>query len=391
MKEDTKIVHAGRDPEQSHGTVNPAVYHASTIIFPSVADAVAKVPPEYHTSFYGRLGTPTTFAFEDAVAQLEGGYRTLVAPSGMSAIATALLAYLGAGDHLLMVDSCYEPTRNFCGSLLARMGVEVSYYDPLAAGDIRRLMHDDTRVIFAESPGSQTFEVQDIPAIAEAAHERGARLLLDNTWATPVFFKAFEHGVDVSIQAATKYIVGHSDAMLGTITANEASWEPLISAHRGLGVCVGPDDVYLGQRGLRTLGVRLRRHQETGMALAEWLARRPEVSRVLHPAFPSCPGHEFWKRDFKGSSGLFAVVLNDCSMSAIAEMVDGYELFGLGGSWGGYESLVLPSLHGPARTVVPWESDGRVVRFHAGLEDVDDLIRDLEQGFDRLRRGTDAD
>ena len=387
MKEATRIIHAGRDPGQSHGAVNPPVYHASTIIFPSVADALANSPPAYHSDYYGRLGTPTTFAFEDAVTVLEGGYRTLVAPSGAAAITTALLAYLSAGDHLLMVDSCYAPTRSFCDALLGRMGVEVSYYDPLIGDGIAPLLRENTRVVFTESPGSHTFEVQDVPAIASAAHARGSRVLLDNTWATPVFFKAFEHGVDVSIQAATKYVVGHSDAMLGTITTNEESWEPLTRAHRQLGVCVGPDDVYLDQRGLRTLAVRLRQHEQTALSLARWLAARPQVSRVLHPALPSCPGHEVWRRDFSGSSGLFSVVLEGRAPGDVTAMVDGFELFALGGSWGGYESLVLPSFLAPPRSLTTFPEGQITVRFHAGLEDPDDLIRDLEAGFERLGGG----
>jgi cystathionine beta-lyase len=387
MKEDTRIVHAGRDPERNHGVVNPAVYHASTIIYPSVGEVLANYPPDYHTTFYGRQGTPTTFAFEQAMTELEQGYRTLVAPSGMAAISTALLAYLSAGDHLLMVDSVYAPTRRFCDGLLKRMGVEVTYYDPLIGAGIETLLRENTRVVFTESPGSHTFEVQDVPAIAAAAHAHGASVLLDNTWATPIFFKAFEHGVDVSIQAATKYVVGHSDAMLGSITTNEACWKKLARTHLELGVCAAPDDLYLGQRGLRTLGVRLRQHEQTALTLARWLADRPEIERVLHPALPSCPGHQTWKRDFTGSTGLFSVVLADRSFEAVTAMVDGFELFALGGSWGGYESLVLPSHPAPPRTAVPWNPKEGLVRFHAGLEDVDDLIRDLEAGLSRLRKG----
>jgi cystathionine beta-lyase len=384
MKQDTTIVHAGRDPDANFGAVNPPVYHASTILFSSIAEARAR-GARYHEVYYGRLGTPTTFAFEDAVNAIEGGYRTLVAPSGMAAISTALLAYLGAGDHVLVVDSVYAPTRRFCDTLLTRMGVSVTYYDPLIGDRIAERMRETTKVVYTESPGSHTFEVQDIPAIAEVAHARGARVLLDNTWATGVFFKAFAHGVDVTIGAATKYYVGHSDAMLGTITSNEESWEPLGRAHRELGVCAGPDDVYLGQRGLRTMGVRLRRHEETALTLARWLDAQPEVDRVLHPAFPSCPGHEIWKRDFTGSSGLFSVVLRGLDLERVAALVDGLELFGLGGSWGGFESLVLPSFPAPPRTAKPWPAGETLVRFHAGLEDADDLIADLEAGFQRLR------
>jgi cystathionine beta-lyase len=268
--------------------------------------------------------------------------------------------------------------------VLKRLGIETTYYDPLVGAGIKGLFKPNTKLVFAESPGSQTFEVQDVPAIAAAAHAAGALLVLDNTWATPLFYKSFAHGADVSIQAATKYIVGHADAMLGAITANEAVWPKVARTHDELGLCPGPEDVYLGLRGLRSLGVRLARHQASSLALAEWLAKRPEVARVIHPALPSDPGHAIWKRDFTGSSGLFAVVLKPASKKAVAAMLDGLELFGMGYSWGGFESLIIPFDPSTYRTATHWNGEGPALRIHVGLEDVDDLKDDLEAGFARL-------
>lgn len=296
----------------------------------------------------------------------------------------ALLSFLQQGDHLLMVDSAYGPTRATCNGLLKRFGVETTYYEPGIGAGIAELIRENTRIVFTESPGSLTFEVQDIPAIAAAAHARGAVVLMDNSWASPLFFDPFAHGVDVSIQAATKYIVGHSDAMLGVITASEQYYERVKQTAGGLGAAPGPDDVYLGLRGLRTIGVRLRQHHQNGLALANWLKDRPEVSRILHPALPGDPGHELWKRDFSGASGLFGLVLEPCSPKALAAMLDGLDLFGMGYSWGGYESLILPTYPEKLRTAHAWNEPGPTLRIHAGLEDVDDLISDLEAGFVRL-------
>ena len=293
-KDDTKLVHAGREPSRFHGFVNTPIYRGSTILFPTVAALEAND----QAFTYGRLGTPTVRALEEAIAELEGGHATLLAPSGLSAIATTLLAFLSAGDHLLVTDAVYRPTRRFCDGVLKRLGVTTTYYDPLVGAGIAKLMQKNTRVIFAESPGSQTFEVQDVPAIAKVAHDKGAVLVLDNTWATPLFFKPFLHDVDVSVQAATKYIAGHADAMLGVITASETAWPHVRRTHEDLGLCTGPEDVYLALRGLRTLGVRLERHQRTGLELAKWLKARPEVERVIHPGLPDDPGHAIWKRDF---------------------------------------------------------------------------------------------
>ena len=380
QRQDTRLAHAGREPGRYHGFVNPPIYRGSTVLFPSVA-ALETNDQDYT---YGRLGTPTVSALEEALADLEGGYRTLLTPSGLSAIAATLLALVSAGDHVVVTDSVYRPTRRFCDHVLKRLGVETTYFDPLLGAGIKDLLKKTTRVVFTESPGSQSFEVQDIPAIAKAAHAAGACVVMDNTWATPLYFKPFAHGVDVSIQAATKYIVGHADAMLGAITTTEAAWPTIARAHEDLGLCPGPEDVYLGLRGLRSLGVRLARHQASGIEIARWLAGRPEVARVLHPALASDPGHALWKRDFAGASGLFAVVLMPVAAEAVAAMLDGLELFGMGYSWGGFESLILPFDPSEYRTATKWQSEGPALRLHIGLEDVDDLRADLEAGFGRL-------
>lgn len=380
QRQDTRLAHAGREPGRYHGFVNPPIYRGSTVLFPSVS-ALEANDQDYT---YGRLGTPTVSALEEALAELEGGYRTLLTPSGLSAIAATLLALVAAGDHVLITDSAYRPTRRFCDHVLNRLGVETTYYDPLLGAGIKAIVKKTTRVVFTESPGSQSFEVQDIPAIAKAAHAAGACVVMDNTWATPLYFKPFAHGVDVSIQAATKYIVGHADAMLGAITTTEAAWPTIARAHEDLGLCPGPEDVYLGLRGLRSLGVRLARHQASGIEIARWLAGRPEVARVLHPALASDPGHALWKRDFTGASGLFALVLKPVAAEAVAAMLDGLELFGMGYSWGGFESLILPFDPSEYRTATKWQSEGPALRLHIGLEDVDDLRADLEAGFGRL-------
>jgi cystathionine beta-lyase len=388
MKDDTKIVIAGRHPEENHGIVNPPVYHASTILhktldaFEAARDRRASGE---RSIVYGRWGTPTTFALEDAVNALEGGHRCMVYSSGLGAIAGALLAFVKSGDHILMVDSVYGPSRAFCNDVLARFGVETTYYDPTVGAGIAELIRPNTRIVYTEAPGSQTFEMQDIPAIADAAHKHGAVVMIDNTWASPLYFKPFEHGVDVSIQAGTKYIVGHSDVMIGTVTATKEAWPILEKTSRQLGQAAGPDDVYLAQRGLRTLSVRLERHWKNGLILAEWLAAQPEVECVMHPALPGDPGYDLWKRDFLGSSGLFGITLKPCSRAKLAALVDNLELFGMGASWGGYESLVLVTNPNAARSVRKWPYEGPSVRFHAGLEDPDDLIEDLSGAFARMR------
>src|SRR5260221_9408106 len=389
MREETTVVHSGLHPEQHHGAVNPPVFHASTILSETVAACRRRrqnwILGQPGTC-YGRLGTPTIEALQEAIAALEGGPRTVVSPSGLAACAGALLAFLSAGDHLLMSDTVYGPTRNFAKGILRRFGVSTAFCDPLAGASIESLIRPETRVIYVESPGSLTFEMQDVPAIAEAAHRRGITVIADNTWGTPLYFKPFAHGVDVSVQSATKYIVGHSDAMLGAITCTKEAWPKLRRSTHELGQTAGPDDVYLGQRGLRTLAVRLKQHWEAGMALAGWIARQSEVERVLHPALPGDPGHAIWKRDFTGACGLFGVVLKEgVTDRALCAMIDGLELYGIGSSWGGFESLIVPFDPRETRSATQWPHKGPCFRIHAGLENVEDLIADLEAGFERLR------
>ena len=389
MREETTVVHSGLHPERHHGAVNPPVFHASTILSETVAEFRRRRQNwilEQPGTYYGRFGTPTIEALQEAIAALEGGHRTVVYPSGLAACAGALLAFLSAGDHLLMSDTVYGPTRNFANGFLKRFGVSTTFFDPLAGRSIESLIRPETRAIYLESPGSLTFEVQDVPAIAEAARRRGITVIADNTWGTPLYFKPFAQGVDVSVQAATKYIVGHSDAMLGAITCTKEAWPRLKRSTHELGQTAGPDDVYLGQRGLRTLAVRLKQHWEAGVALAEWIARQPEVERVLHPALPGDPGHALWKRDFTGACGLFGVVLKEgVSDRALCAMIDGLELYGIGSSWGGFESLIVPFDPRETRTATQWTYKGPCFRIHAGLENVEDLIADLEEGFERLR------
>jgi len=389
MRDETKAVHSGRHPEDHQGAVNPPVYHASTILSDSVEEYLRKRTDwqrEVPGTYYGRFGTPTLASLEEAIMVLEGGHRCAVYPSGLAACSGALLAFLAAGDHVLMTDNVYGPTRNLARGILKRYGVATTFFDPLIGKGIVSLIQPNTRVIYLESPGSLTFEVQDVPAIAEAAHRHGITVIMDNTWATPLYFKPFAHGVDVSVHAATKYIVGHSDAMLGAISCTKEAW-PRLRAHTfENGQTAGPDDVYLAQRGLRTLAVRLQRHWENGTALAEWIARQAEVERVLHPALPGDPGHAIWKRDFLGASGLFGVVLKEgVSEKAVNAMIDGLELYGIGASWGGYESLVVPFHPQEARTATKWPYKGPCFRIHAGLEAIEDLIADLYAGFTRLR------
>lgn len=389
MRDETRVVHCGLHPERHEGAVNPPVYHASTILSQSVKEYRRKRKDwlqELPGTYYGRFGTPTTESLQEAIAALEGGHRSLVYPSGLAACAGALLACVSAGDHVLMADSVYGPTRNFTKGTLKRFGVTTTFYDPLAAGGIESLIQPNTRVIYLESPGSLTFEVQDVPAIAEVARRRGITTIIDNTWGTPLFFKPFAHGVDVSVQAATKYIVGHSDAMLGIVTCTKDAWPRLKASTYELGQTAAPDDVYLAQRGLRTLAVRLKQHWQAGVTLAEWIARQPEVERVLHPGLPGDPGHAIWKRDFTGACGLFGVVLREgVSDKALAAMIDGLELYGIGASWGGFESLIVPFDPRESRSATEWTHKGPCFRIHAGLENVEDLLADLEAGFGRLR------
>ena len=382
LKPATRLVAGGRDASAHHGFVNPPVHHASTVLYPSAEDFLAR----RSRYLYGRRGTPTSEALENALRELEGPDCAGVAllPSGLAAISTALFAVLDAGDHLLVTDSAYQPTRRFCDGVLRRKGVETTYYDPLIGGGVAALMKPNTRAVFVEAPGSLSFEVQDIPAIAATAHARGAVVLMDNTWATPLYFHAFDKGVDLSIQAATKYIGGHSDVMLGTVSANQATWERLSETIHALGLCVGPDDIYLGLRGLRTMGVRLAQHDQAGLKVARWLAERREIARVLHPALESCPGHAIWRRDFSGASGLFSIVFKPVAQSAVNAFLNELRLFGIGASWGGFESLAIPFDCTSIRTATKWLPGGPTVRLHIGLEDIDDLIGDLEGGFASL-------
>jgi len=384
---DTLLVSAGRDPRANQGVVNPPVYHASTIVFPTVAELHASQKKrDPRKTRYGRHGTPTTFALEEAIASLEGGAEAIAIGSGVAAITAVLTAFVKTGDHLLMVDTAYGPTRRFCDTVLKRFGVTTTYYDPRIGAAIGELIRPNTRLLFLESPGSLTFEVQDVPAITAAARRAGIVTAMDNTWATPLFFKPLAHGVDVSVLSATKYIGGHSDLMMGLITTTEAAYQPVRRAVEDFGGSAAPDDCYLALRGYRTLGVRLARHQENGLALAQWLHQRPEVARVLHPALPQSPDHALWRRDFTGASGLFAVELKPMPEPALEAMLDGLELFGMGYSWGGFESLILPTDPSHYRTAVPWKAPGPLIRVHAGLEDPQDLIADLEAGFARLRQ-----
>lgn len=384
MKKETKVTVAGRNPNRDRGLVNTPVEHASTVLFDTVADLKEAVRHRNEVPYYGRRGTATQVAFREAMCELDGAAGCAVYPSGVAAITTAILAFAEAGDHILMVDNVYEPSRVFCELGLKKLGIETSYYDPMAGAEIAEHFKPNTKLVFAEAPGSLTFEVMDLPAIAEVAHANGALVLFDNTWATPLYFDALGHGADVVIHAVTKYVGGHSDLMMGATTANENAWPRLQRTTFMLGHCVAPDDVYLASRGLRTLSVRMEKHQENGLQLATWLQSRPEVERILHPAFADCPGHETWKRDFTGSTGLFSVVLKGGTREAVSAMLDGLERFGMGFSWGGFESLALPVNPAENRTATKWQKTGPMIRFHAGLEHIDDLTADLNAGLERF-------
>jgi cystathionine beta-lyase len=375
----TDVAHLGRDPPRHLGAVNTPVYRASTILFDSVADYEAS-----RGLVYGLHGLPTVTDLQAAMAALEGGYAALAVPSGLAATTLPLLALTGRGDHVLVTDSAYGPTRRFCNNQLTRFGVEVSYYDPLLGGGIAREMRPNTRAVFVESPGSLSFEVQDVPAIAAAAHAHGALVLMDNTWATPLHFRAFDHGVDVSLHAGTKYLGGHSDVLIGLIVASEATFPRLHRLWTDMGVTASSDDCFLALRGLRTLAVRLASHQASALRIAAWLRERPEVAEVVYPALPGARGHALWKRDFSGACGLFGVVLRAAPKARVDAMLDGLRWFKLGVSWGGFESLILP-IHGDkVRTATRWPFEGPYLRLHVGLEDPDDLIADLEDGLARL-------
>ncbi|CAE6847980.1 Cystathionine beta-lyase MetC [Paraburkholderia aspalathi] len=388
-QDDTLVIHAGRHPERFNGVVNTPVIRGSTILSSTLEEWQSKKKAQRSGvvgTYYGRFGTPTTHALQEAIAELEGGYRSLVYPSGLAACSGALLSFVSTGDHVLMTDSAYSPTRSFAIRLLKRMGVETTFYSPSAGESIDALIRPNTKVLYVESPGSETLEMQDVPTLARIGHAHGLTVIADNTWGTPLYFKAFEHGVDVSIQAATKYIVGHSDAMLGVVTCNEASWPQLKQTTQDLGYTAGPDDIYLALRGLRTMAVRLKQHFASGVRVAEWLSSRPEVDTVLHPALPSHPGHTLWKRDYLGACGLFSIVLKPAPVAATTAFIDSLQLFGLGASWGGYESLIVPFNPDGEREVAPWPYTGQAYRLHVGLEDIDDLIGDLTLAFDAMKQ-----
>lgn len=377
----THLMHTGRDPDHFHGFVNVPIYRGSTVLYPNV-EAYRDRSTEYT---YGRRGTPTVRAFEQSITELEGGALTVLTPSGLNAITCALLSVVEAGDHILMSDSVYQPARRISDHLLKRLGVETTFYDPLVGSGIAELIRDNTRLVYAESPGSQTFEVQDLPAIAQEAHARDAIVIADNTWGTPLYYNPLQLGADMVVHAGTKYFGGHADSNLGTVTANERCAEALKATHGDMGVTASPEDTFLCLRGLRTLSVRLAQHQTSAIEMANWFRGRPEVAKVIHPALKDDPGHALWKRDFRGSSGLFSIILKPASDKAVAAMLNGLELFGMGASWGSFESLVLPFDPTPNRTATGWDGDGPALRFHIGLENVEDLQADLDAGFARLR------
>ncbi|GIU53097.1 MULTISPECIES: cystathionine beta-lyase [Shewanella] len=382
----TQIVSVGREKKYSKGIINPPVYRASTVVFDTMDDMRFAIKNKTNGEmFYGRRGTPTHFSFQQAISELEGGAGTALYPSGAGAISGALLSFLKSGDHLLMVDSAYEPTRDLCNKLLAGFGIETTYYDPLIGEGIKDLIQPNTKVLFLESPGSITMEIQDVPTLSRIAHEHDVVVMLDNTWASPINSRPFEMGVDISIQAATKYIVGHSDVMMGTATANEAHWEQLRENSYIMGQTTSPDDVYLAARGLRTLGVRMAQHDKNALKVANWLASRPEVDHLRHPAFETCPGHEFYQRDFSGGNGLFSFVLKQGNLASVTAFVENMRHFKMGFSWGGYESLIL-GVFGidRLRTATQWDTSKPLIRLHIGLEDPDDLIADLTAAFERF-------
>jgi len=380
----TRVAHVGRDPRKFLGAVNTPVFRASTILFPNVATLERAARGEFEGLTYGLHGLPTVRDFQAAIAELEGGHAALAVPSGLTATTLPLLALAHPGDHVLVTDNVYGPTRRFCDNHLRRFGVEVGYFDPLAGAALERELRANTKLVFAESPGSLTFEVSDIPAFAAVAHAHGAKLVLDNSWATPLGFRAFDHGVDIAVHAATKYIGGHSDVLLGAIVASEATYPALHRMWTDMGIAASTDDCFLGLRGLRTLAVRLHRHRENALAVAQWLATRSEVREVLYPALPGSRGHELWKRDFLGASGLFGVVLQPVDKARIDAMLDGMRLFAMGWSWGGYESMIIPTWPERSRTATRWTPGGPCLRLAVGLEDSADLIADLEAGFARL-------
>ena len=380
--EDTRLTHAGRDPFDQYGFVNTPVYRGSTVLYRDLNAIESRQQP----FTYGRRGTPTTQSLESVIAELEGAVGCKLAPSGAAAVTAALFSCTKAGDHILVPDSVYGCTRTTCNDMLSRFNVQTTYYDPTIGAGISDLMRPNTTLVFVESPGSQTFEVQDVPAISDIAHRHGATVVMDNTWASPLYFKPFEHGVDISVQACTKYIVGHADAMLGSVSYNADSKDRVLAAFNELCMSPGSEETFLGLRGIRTMKVRLKHHEAAALEIAHWLKTLPQVHRVLHPALPDCPGHEFWKRDFLGASGLFSIELKPIGRPALAAFLDHMEVFGMGYSWGGFESLIIPLDPNKVRTVVDWSGRGTFLRLHIGLESVDDLKADLEASFARMQK-----
>ncbi len=387
MKKETLLATLGSHASSVGGIVNQPPHRASTILFPTVEALESAETANIPGATYGRYGTPSSASLETAMAQIEGADHAIVTASGLSAIVVALTACLKGGDHLLMVDCAYGPTRRFCDRVLKSFGVETTYYDPLIGADIAKLVKPNTKVIYVESPGSLTFEVQDVPAIAKVAHAKGITVIGDNTWGTPLFYKPFDLGIDISIHSMTKYIAGHSDLVMGSVTCKKDRYKELLLTYRTLGASPSADNCYLAQRGLHTIGVRMRQQMENALVVAKWLKSRPEVEEVLYPALPGAPGHDLWKRDFTGGASLFAFVLKGANKKQMCTFVDNLELFGLGYSWGGFESLVMPNnLSG--RVATQWKYSGPGIRLHIGLEHPDDLIKDLEAGFGHMKKSS---
>ncbi|MEZ0224800.1 MAG: cystathionine beta-lyase [Alphaproteobacteria bacterium] len=380
-KQNTILTHAGSKPAEYHGAVNVPPHRMSTIVF-NTYEEFEKVPNVPFS--YGRAGTPTSAAFEEAIAQIEGAYKSVATCSGLSAILVALVAFAKQGDHILLTDNCYGPGRKTCEEILRKFGVEVEYFPPMIGADVAKLFRPNTKLVFMEAPGSLTFEVQDIGAITEVSRKAGIMTAIDNSWGTPLFCRPMDLGIDVSVMAATKYVAGHSDVMLGVVSTNEEAWKPVKRAALMLGLCGGSEELYLGTRGLRTLHVRLPHHEKSALDIAAWLQQQPQVKRLLHPAFPSCPGHENWKKYYTGSTGTFGIILHETRREKIAKMLDGMQIFRMGFSWGGFESLLFPEQPKPIRTAQKWEETGFSMRLHIGLEDAENLKADLDAGLKRL-------
>lgn len=381
MKNETLLATLGSSAEDHHGVVNLPIYRASTILFPDYKSFMEADNGQATAPIYGRYGTPSTVALEEALAILDGADQAIVTSSGLAAIVTALLAFLRSGDHALIPDNVYGSTRRFCDMELSRLGINVEYYDPLQGAAIEALIKENTRIVFVESPGSLSFEMQDVPAIADSAHKKGALVIADSTWATSLYFKAFEKGVDINIQSATKYISGHSDLVMGVLTCRNEHYKRLLQTYKNLGMTPSGDNCFLALRGLRSLAVRLSHHYENALKVAAWLKNRPEVGKIFYPALPEDSGYELWKRDFSGAASLFAFSIKTTNQQTLAAMFNNLKLFGMGYSWGGYESLLIPAQIHKIRSATKWPHEGTLIRIHVGLEHVDDIIADLENFF----------